>query len=342
MYRKECWTMTNKNLGPHLGPHLGAHASRVLPPTTKKSATTNKVPKTPKPSCPSSSLPPDAADNRSAGASVRPLHNTGQSADARPFSVRSLPHAPTFHGHDITAVTRLHISRRNQAGFNPGASAVTGLNNSANSATANQPNREFATGSELGLQPRQQSTEKSVKNSGNSGGIRTRNGSATGSENGMPTRALKPHPDRKIGKHQHEEHEQHRRNMNPGKISPSGMNSMPTHVAIGGVAPGRPLQFECGHCGNPNAMRPQFSTEKSGKNSACSANSAGAAKPTNTRTGAVEPGQGAGVQTQQHSAGKSVKNSGNSGGIRTKNGGAMGWQNGRTTHALKSLPDRQI
>jgi hypothetical protein len=27
---------------------------------------------------------------------------------------------------------------------------------------------------------------------------------------------------------------------------------------------------------------------------------------------------------------------------RTKNGGAMGWQNGRTTHALKSLPDRQI
>jgi hypothetical protein len=101
-------------------------------------------------------------------------------------------------------------------------------------------------------------TEKSVKKSGNSGGIQTKNGDATGNENGGPTRALKPHPNRKISKHPHKQHNQDKpgrrrqADQESGEISIISMNSMPTHAEIGGVAPGPPLQFERGHSGHPN------------------------------------------------------------------------------------------
>ena len=74
-----------------------------------------------------------------------------------------------------------------------------------------------------------------------------------------------------------------------GKISTNSTNSMIsmlTHVEIGVVAPGRPLQFERGHSTDPNAMRPQFSTEKSVKTSA---NGARPAKPTNKGNGSSAP-----------------------------------------------------
>src|ERR1700683_2301456 len=120
MDREEYCIMTNKNLGAHAssvlpaltgtrpsrvrpsvahetanpGPNaasvlpptahdLGSHASRVPPPATKRSATTDKVHGT---SCPATSLPYDVVCNRSSGTTVRPLHNTGQRADVRPFS----------------------------------------------------------------------------------------------------------------------------------------------------------------------------------------------------------------------------------------------------------------
>jgi hypothetical protein len=87
----------------------GPNASSVPPPATKRSATTDKVHGT---SCPATSLPYDVVCNRSSGTTVRPLHNTGQRADVRPFSAWPLPHAPTFNGDNITAVSRLQNSRR--------------------------------------------------------------------------------------------------------------------------------------------------------------------------------------------------------------------------------------
>jgi hypothetical protein len=278
MDREEYWIMTNKNLGPH----LGAHASSVLPPTAKKPATTNKVRKTAKTSCPAPYFPHVVTDNRTPGTTIRPLHNSGQSSEVRVFPMVSLPHAPTLNSEDNTAHNRLHISRRNPVIFNYEVSAVPALNNSANSATANKLNREFATDPQWASKRR----NTPLKNPSISAVTAVESGPIMvvqwASENGSPTCALKPHTNRKIRKHQHEQHE---RNMNPGKISTISMNSMPTHVDIGGVAPGRPLQFVRGHSGDPNAIRPQF-TEKSGKNSA---NSASTAKPGSKGNGALAP-----------------------------------------------------
>src|ERR1700733_7732238 len=134
MDREEYWIMTNKNLGPH----LGAHASSVLPPTTKKPATTNKVRKTRKTSCSVPSLSHVVTDNRTPGTTIRPLHNSGRRSDVSVFPMLSLPHTPTLNSDDSTAHNRLHISRRNPVIFNYEVSAVPALNNSANSATANK------------------------------------------------------------------------------------------------------------------------------------------------------------------------------------------------------------
>jgi hypothetical protein len=306
----------------------GKHASSVLAPTTNKFKRADKARKAPSPS---PFLPHHQSYNRSAGTAATPLQNSGKFTDVRSFSAVFLAHAPRFNRDDLTAVPRLHISRRNQFGFHPGAGAVSALHISANPPLSNN-RKNWAEGartygshspadgvtlkapppvistpvpstpalSSLALLSHcisvmtvliceagdpmghrwlfkcgRHATEKSVKNSGNSGGIQTRNGDATeSSENGRPTRALKPHPDRKIRKHQHEQHEQHERNMNPGKISVNSMNSMPTRMEIGGAAPRPPLQSERGHSGDPNAARPQFSTDKSVNNSANTANSA--------------------------------------------------------------------
>jgi hypothetical protein len=163
----------NKNLGPH--------ASSVLPPATKKSARMDKVCK---PASPSSSLLRDATHNRSVRTTVTLLQNSGQSGDARPFSAWSLLHAPTFQGHDSTADNRLHISRRNPVIFNYEVSAVPALHNRASTATANKPNREFATGPQRAPKTSEHSAEKSVNISGNSGGIRTKNGGAKSQQKG--------------------------------------------------------------------------------------------------------------------------------------------------------------
>ena len=136
----------------------------------------------------------------------------------------SLPHAPTLNSEDNTAHNRLHISRRNPVIFNYEVSAVPALNNSANSATANKLNREFATDPQWASKRR----NTPLKNPSISAVTAVESGPIMvvqwASENGSPTCALKPHTNRKIRKHQHEQHE---RNMSPGKISTISMNSMP-------------------------------------------------------------------------------------------------------------------
>ena len=158
----------------------GPNASSVPPPATKRSATTDKVRGT---SCPATSLPYDVVCNRSSGTTVRPLHNTGQRADVRPFSAWPLPHAPTFNGDNITAVSRLQNSRRKsslvakssakQPKVNPGKPPEVHTNkksgkNSTNSMNS-MPTPTYAGGG--APKPRKHATVKSVKNSGNSGGI---------------------------------------------------------------------------------------------------------------------------------------------------------------------------
>jgi DUF1680 family protein len=139
MDRKECWTITNKNRGPHLGPHasrvllpvahdLGAHASSVLPPATNKSKRANKDRKGPSPAL---SLSHDQPYNPSTGTSVVRLHKSGQGAPAGLFSIVSIPHVPALDCDDITALPRLHNSRRNPVTFNHEVSAVPALHNSA-------------------------------------------------------------------------------------------------------------------------------------------------------------------------------------------------------------------
>jgi hypothetical protein len=104
---------------------------------------------------------------------------------------------PTFLSDDITGLSRLHISRQNAFVFNPGASAVLALLCSARSATANRPNREFATGphwaSKRGNNPLKNPSKTVVES-------RPRMVMEWASENGRPTRDLEPQPDRKSGK----------------------------------------------------------------------------------------------------------------------------------------------
>jgi hypothetical protein len=179
-------------------------------------------------------------------------------------------------------------------------------------------------------------TETFVKNSGNSGGIQAKNGDATGSEDGSPTRALAPHPDRKIRKHQHHRHE---RKMNPGKISIISTNSMPTLVDIGGVAPGRPLQFGRAHSRDPNAMRPQFSTNKSGNNNP---NCAGTAKPSNKGNGALAPVHPWSFKPRNTPLKNPSKTAVTA--AQSRPGVAVQWaiENARPTHAPRLWPDRQV
>jgi hypothetical protein len=233
---------------------LGAPASSVLPSATNKSKGANKARKF---RTPASSLPHGAARSRRAGTSVVPLFNTGQSADTRPFSLVSLPHAPALNCDDITAVLPLHISRRNPVSFNNEVSAVPALHNSANvplsdpaSAPLKIPSISAVTAEESRPRMVVQVADEMASH-------------------------LMPSGCGPIEK--------------SGKISTNSTNSMIsmlTHVEIGVVAPGRPLQFERGHSTDPNAMRPQFSTEKSVKTSA---NGAGAAKPTNKGNGSSAP-----------------------------------------------------
>jgi|SRR5580704_5788140 hypothetical protein len=142
MDRDEYFTMTNKNLGPHasrvlphdLGPHLGRHASRVLPYDLGPHASTYLT-------C--------QAWERTLPACFpwRPRNPRQPTRSARPKTSRpapSLPHDMTCNRSAGTSVVPL-----NAVGFHPGASAVTALNNSASSATANKPIHEFATGPQL-------------------------------------------------------------------------------------------------------------------------------------------------------------------------------------------------
>jgi hypothetical protein len=168
---------------------LGAHASSVLASMTNKPAEANKTRNS---SVPVSSLPHDPAYNRSAGTAVIPLLISGHSPDFGPLPAPSLAGSSTFNRDDLSAVSRLHNSRRKMVHFKPGARAVLALLCSAN--------------------------PRPLSNHGNKGGD-----SRTDLQ----------------------------------------------------------LQFEPGHSTDPNRTRPQFSTEKSGNNSAISA------KPTNKGNGVV-------------------------------------------------------
>ena len=290
----------NKNLGPH--------ASSVLPPATKKSARMDKVCK---PASPSSSSLRDATHNRSVRTTVTLLQNSGQSGDARPFSAWSLLHAPTFQGHDSTADNRLHKSRRNPVGFYPRASAVLALHNSANvplSDPASAPLKNPSISAVTAEVPRPrmvvQFADEMASHFMPSGcGPIEKYGKISTSSINSTISAMDTYLEKS------------------GKNSTNNMNSMPTHVAIGGVAPASPAQSERCHSGDPNGTRPQFRTEKSVNNSA---NSAIAAKPANKGNGALTTVQPVDFQTWQHATEKSVNISGNSGGIQTKNGNEMG------------------
>jgi hypothetical protein len=100
-------------------------------------------------------LPHDPPYNRSAGAAV-----------------------PTLNGNNNTALSRLHNSRQNAVDLNPATGAVevatvTALHISADS-THVQSRRLLRT-SDGSFQKRKHTTEKPVKNSGNSGGTPTQN-----------------------------------------------------------------------------------------------------------------------------------------------------------------------
>jgi hypothetical protein len=150
--------------------NLGAHASSVLPQTAKQGKTNEartspKPPKPPKPmlrpplflvrdltlkredlttlsplhnSGPTPALSPassshhDQPHNPGTGTSVVRLQKTGKGGPARPFSIASIPHAPTLNRDDIPADNRLRNSRRNAVGFYPRAKGVLALHNSAN------------------------------------------------------------------------------------------------------------------------------------------------------------------------------------------------------------------
>jgi hypothetical protein len=317
-------------LGPHASrvpfpaaPALGAYAGSDLPPATKKSATTNKVRKTAKTACPAPPLTHDVTCNPGTATSAVPLNKTGQSADVRSMSDVSLPHDPTFHGHDSTADNRLHKSRRNPVGFYPRASAVLALHNSANvplSDPASAPLKNPSISAVTAEVPRPrmvvQFADEMASHFMPSGcGPIEKYGKISTNSINSTISAMDPYLEKS------------------GKNSTNNMNSMPTHVAIGGVAPASPAQSERCHSGDPNGTRPQFRTEKSVNNSA---NSAIAAKPANKGNGALTTVQPVDFQTWQHATEKSVNISGNSGGIQTKNGNEMGQRKWRANSCPKA------
>ena len=317
MDRKECWTITNKNRGPHLGPHasrvllpvahdLGAHASNVLPPATNKSKRANKDRKGPSPAL---SLSHDQPYNPSTGTSVVRLHKTGLGAHARPFSIASLLDATALNCDDVPAVLRLHNSRRNAVGSYPRAGAVLALHNSANAPLSDAPGAPLKNPSISAVTAEESRPRMVVQLANEMASHLMRSGCGPIEKHGKISMnstisAMEPYLKKS------------------GKNSTNGMNSMPTHVDIGGAAPAPPLQFEQGHSGKPNGTRPQISAGKSVNNSA---NSATTARPTNMVRGALAPVHPWAFKTWQDSTEKSVNISGNTGGTQTKNGGAMGY-----------------
>jgi hypothetical protein len=123
---------------------LGAHASSVLAPATNKSKRANKARKAPSPS---PSLPHHQSYNRSAGTAVTPLQNSGKFTDVRPFSAVFLAHAPRFNRDDITAANCAKPTHKENGALAPVH------------AWAFKPGKHTA--------------DKSVWNSGNSGGTHT-------------------------------------------------------------------------------------------------------------------------------------------------------------------------
>jgi hypothetical protein len=150
---------------------LAAHSYSVLAPATNNPVRTNKAIKSSKPMFhPPLSLARDLTLKRGDLTTVSPLQNSGLSPDHISNWDLSLAHALTFNRYDITAVPRLHISRRNHVGFHPGASAVSALHTSANLRPLNDRDNRADRGRSTdpnGARP-QFSTEKSGKNSAGS------------------------------------------------------------------------------------------------------------------------------------------------------------------------------
>jgi hypothetical protein len=288
---------------------LGAHASSVLPQTAKQGKT-SKARTSPKPAksmlrpplflardltlkgedlttvsplhnsgltpalSPASSSHHDQPHNPGTGTSVVRLHKTGKGGPARPFSIASIPHAPTLNRDDIPADNRLRNSRRNAVGFYPRAKGVLALHNSANVppsdpaiAPLKNPSISAVTAEESRPRMVVQLPDEMASHLTPSGGGTI--GKAGKISTNSTTGAMDPYLEKS------------------GKNSTNSMNSMPTHVDGGGAAPSPSLQFERGHCGSPNRTRPQFSAEKSVNNSA---NSASSARPTNEGNCALVPG----------------------------------------------------
>jgi hypothetical protein len=100
---------------------LGAHASSVRAPATNQPARGNKARKSLTPALSSGH---HVTYNRSAVTAVTPLVNSGPSPDGTSNRDLFLANAPTLNRDDITAVSRLHISRRNEVCFHPWPRAV--------------------------------------------------------------------------------------------------------------------------------------------------------------------------------------------------------------------------
>ena len=307
----------NKNLRPHasrvLPPTtskagntaLVAHASSVLPPSNKSKGA-NKARKGPNPAL---SLSYDQPYKPSTGTSVVRLHKTGLGAPARLFSIVSLLDATALNCDDVPAVLRLHNSRRNAVGSYPRASAVLALHNRANAPLSDAPGAALKNPSISAVTAEESRPRMVVQLAHEMASHLMRSGCGPIEKFGKISTnstisAMEPYLKKS------------------GKNSTNSMNSMPTHVDIGGAAPAPPLQFEQGHSGKPNGTRPQISAGKSLNNSA---NSATTARPTNMVRGALAPVHPWAFKTWQDSTEKSVNISGNSGGTQTKNGGAMGY-----------------
>ena len=92
---------------------LAAHSYSVLAPAANNPVRTNKAIKSSKPMFhPPLSLARDLTLKRGDLTTVSPLQNSGLSPDHISNWDLSLAHALTFNRYDITAVPRLHISRR--------------------------------------------------------------------------------------------------------------------------------------------------------------------------------------------------------------------------------------
>jgi|HubBroStandDraft_6_1064221.scaffolds.fasta_scaffold203165_1 hypothetical protein len=272
---------------------LGPHASRVLPSAMNNAARTNKARQSPRPMFrPPSSLSRDLTLKRQDLTAVSPLHNSGLSPDSAGSLALSSAQDPILKLHDLTSVSPVFITGRPANGTLTPAHPFSWEPGQPSASL----NRDDLTALSRLFNNRRKSS-RAAKSSAKQPKVNT-------------GKAPEFHNDKS------------------GNIS---MNSMRTHVEIGGAAPRDPSQSERGHSGHPNGARPQVSTEKPENNRAGGAKSA---KPTHKGNGALasgypcafKPGKHiAGrqcvIKRRKHAAVKSVKNSGNSGGIHGPDNG---------------------